>query len=383
MSNRFNTWPGGFELLSDVYFEKGHSRETPRPHRYQKRAAGGYYFTNNWTYYGSDGVMQNDYFNANSSSVVFPSPLAWMPQAQTEYTVDFGELSDKAMDKIYEQLRGNSELVVDLAEASQTVKMVRDALQFKRNIGKFLKELATKPKKTQRIATTVAGKWLEYRYGWLPLIGSIYDAGDNLLRKIREEDIDVKARASSRRDTPKGVTTGTPGTDSYSSWRAMVNTSARFEIGLTLGPPSPTAQRIANWTSLNPATIAWELVPLSFVVDWFVNVGDQLRSWENWVLYSGTFKSGYQTKVVRELRVGTYQAGIDFPKPVYWPDGQLKQGYYGTRAVAGYTVYFVDKKRELLSGLPVPSGLRVKVNLNANRVADAAALTSKLWKRFL
>lgn len=38
------------------------------------------------------------------------------------------------------------------------------------------------------------------------------------------------------------------------------------------------AQRLFDQIQLNPFVTAWELVPFSFVVDWFVNVGDWLQS---------------------------------------------------------------------------------------------------------
>jgi hypothetical protein len=45
---------------------------------------------------------------------------------------------------------------------------------------------------------------------------------------------------------------------------------------------------------VNPAVIAWELVPFSFVVDWFVPVGNFLSQWTDFVGLS--LQNGYTTK---------------------------------------------------------------------------------------
>lgn len=41
------------------------------------------------------------------------------------------------------------------------------------------------------------------------------------------------------------------------------------------------AARLAPYGLTNPLLTAWELVPFSFVADWFVNVGDTIASLDN------------------------------------------------------------------------------------------------------
>jgi hypothetical protein len=81
------------------------------------------------------------------------------------------------------------------------------------------------------------------------------------------------------------------------------------------------------------ASIIWEAIPFSFVVDWFVNVGDVIRSYEDMLLdplpivihdFSHSLKYGYRTKltwnwaskVITDLAYGDkeyYERRRDYP----------------------------------------------------------------------
>lgn len=104
-----------------------------------------------------------------------------------------------------------------------------------------------------------SGQWLELVYGWLPLIGDVHTllnfnpfAGDKL------------SASASERCTYTGHLGST------------VHSSTRTQFGAQVRVTDPMAG-FANQAGLvNPALIAWELTPFSFVVDWFLPVGDQL-----------------------------------------------------------------------------------------------------------
>jgi len=79
---------------------------------------------------------------------------------------------------------------------------------------------------------------------------------------------------------------------------------------------SPNALLLSQLGLVNPASLAWELVPFSFVVDWFANVGDFLASFTDTV---GCTLSNTAVTTTRE-------------------NGQMTQfnGYYGTTWKASY-----------------------------------------------
>jgi len=52
---------------------------------------------------------------------------------------------------------------------------------------------------------------------------------------------------------------------------------------------NPLLTSLAAHGLLNPLSIAWELTPYSFVVDWFINVGDGIASLDNLILFSSLY----------------------------------------------------------------------------------------------
>lgn len=111
----------------------------------------------------------------------------------------------------------------------------------------------------------LADHWLEYTYGWKPLVQDIWEALEALRRRSIDPVGKVKRyshtnyyprRAGSGKDLPKKRARG------YVSGRVR-NPGVHLLNGLGL---------------LNPALLWWELLPYSFVVDWFLPIGDILTS---------------------------------------------------------------------------------------------------------
>jgi hypothetical protein len=66
---------------------------------------------------------------------------------------------------------------------------------------------------------------------------------------------------------------------------------------------------------INPASIAWEAVPFSFVVDWFANVGQVLNSATDFVGLSmkNPFTTKFQHIVQDVVAAGTYPVYYNYP----------------------------------------------------------------------
>lgn len=297
-------------------------------------------------------------------------------------------IEDRCMEKIYDQIRGNSNLAVDFAERAATIKMLRNSLSLKGMVKEFQKKMLRDPKVRRMKGKSkmagarldyVSGKWLEYRYGWLPLIHSIWDAAETLRRDTTAKLITVKAR-SSVTVFNKSVT----GTGTYQDPKGTVSISQNARVEYALRFELPQGYKLADWTSLNPLGIAWELVPFSFVADWFVNVSQQLSLWENYFVFSSHFRGGYKTRTVLEQRYGSASGTTNRPvtvligPPPFRPD----QTYYESISFSASGLYKY-KDRQRVTSLPYPSGFRVKVNLNANRMADSAALLTGIVRKIL
>lgn len=111
----------------------------------------------------------------------------------------------------------------------------------------------------------------------------------------------------------------------------------------------------------NPALIAWELTPLSFVFDWFINVGDFLTG----LTPRGVaFVSGsISTKVDVQVGRGPQTFGGDSPVWI---------------AVGPVTGYCQSYERKILSNLPQPR-LFWNPDLNMKRYTDAFALLKLIF----
>lgn len=94
----------------------------------------------------------------------------------------------------------------------------------------------------------VANFWLETAFGWTPLLQSIYDTMEVLGKDYRT---DRRSRAS---DSHNGI-----------------------RVGVVAEFRTSDSNRFAKLGILNPAEILWDLVPFSFVLDWFLPIGNSLR----------------------------------------------------------------------------------------------------------
>ena len=111
----------------------------------------------------------------------------------------------------------------------------------------------------------VASHWLQLQYGWKPLVQDVFSAMGHLAY-MQNRPQTLVYRAS--RNKKGAVKSGSP---SY-----------------TLGGSSVQGKRIvAKLTNINeaalvgltdPASLAWEKLPYSFVADWFVPIGDYLSA---------------------------------------------------------------------------------------------------------
>lgn len=351
-------------------------RKTPNPVFYRKLTTPPGSLGRHW-WFGERGQL-NQFFITSAD----PGPQA----TETGFNVDVNSDAalDRALEKILNQIRGQSNLIVDIAERNATVKMLKDTLLFQRRLKSFLKRTKRSrqykrirgPKAAARQADFIASKWLEYRYGWLPLVHSVYDLLDEIHRHRAGGYIRVGSRSSS--SSSKTVISG-KGTDGAPYRQFSTERSYRVEYGIFFQLPPGSA--LWDYTQLNPAAIAWELVPFSFVADWFVNVGDTLKLWEDVTIFSQYFKGGYRTVTDREVRKGSV-VGQDSANIQYVPGTappQVVTAEYGrSRYSSGSTIY-VEKRRIRLTSLPRPAGFRIRFELNSKRIADAAAL---IWQQF-
>ena len=208
--------------------------------------------------------------------------------------------------------------------------------------------------KTKRAQKELSSLWLEYHFGWEPLLNDIYQSILILqdVPQLRDGNIIVAAGSGSYEyhvaDTRPGYF---PMWKDY-SMKSFTRLQGRVWI------TNPNAY-VANQLGLvNPALLAWELVPFSFVIDWFLPVGRFLESYTDLVGWSCSElqRADYATATTSDVMGGPY-------------------GY--TRTTKGYLMRRTTNTSLSIPSFTTRSGTGIK---SIARAATAIALLSGFLK---
>lgn len=167
--------------------------------------------------------------------------------------------------------------------------------------------------------TAVASGWLELQYGWLPLLNDVYGAAELIAQKQLREVRERVQKSASRTDYVYDKQTFAQGLANGSMFGAVKVIKRRTTVKYTLyySTPDESIKTLAQVGITNPALIAWELTPWSFVVDWLLPIGNYLQSLDatlglqfekgcktvhtQWDNTMNVFGGGYSCGLVRNL----------------------------------------------------------------------------------
>lgn len=132
---------------------------------------------------------------------------------------------------------------------------------------------------------SLANNWLAYKLGWQPLINDITSAHAAIMEVLaRDPDIRVEAREDM---SPRWINT--------LSGKTVEGHYNRFcRVGITAKITKPSLYGLSALGLTNPAQLAWELSPLSFLFDYFVEVGSFLNALDSPL--GLVFQHGYVTE---------------------------------------------------------------------------------------
>lgn len=352
----------------------GNNRRSPTAMSFQKLVTSG--LDRRFTQVSGQPYTQTERIDDPTYSIT----SKWHPGILYGPPIDWGGLIDSAWQGIYDQIRyGNGNLVVDFAESAQTIKMIKNATSVRKNAARVLKSIRRQEKfNTNDLGDYAASKWLEGRYGWMPFISSTYELLETLSKRVNHA---TQVMLESRRNQKKVDSQAyrQPGFYTTADVSRRVENSGRVHLKVRMR--GKTTLEISDFTSLNPALIAWELFPLSFIGDWFFSVGQTLKLWEDYLLYADHFIEGSTTKTYMEVYTYRKTESYYTPPPL-WPNGEQKNGYvFAHNGLATTLRVLKTKDRTILVDPPIPSGIRLDVKLGAKRMLDAAALLKVLLPR--
>lgn len=201
-------------------------------------------------------------------------------------------LIPQARQKCYEKFVGRvndcaSQWAENLAQKRQaadmiagTAKRLRDAVKALRrgDMRRFYRELDVLhliPKNRGRWSRPrdASNLWLQYHFGWEPLIQDIYNAVQFLDEEYWVQLVTAKAQV-------KGAWHIAPAPTQYGTWQHhWPELQARCLMQARVRVIDVNAHRAAAMGLVNPATLLWQLSPFSFLVDWLIPVEQYLNSW--------------------------------------------------------------------------------------------------------
>lgn len=275
-------------------------------------------------------------------------------------------LEQQALGRLLDSLRGSNEIVVDIAEWGQTKALFGSYKKATGVLGNLTADLLSRRYRSTLRAASAA--YLAVRYGVNPLISTVFQTAELLLDRIDVQVYAVEGRAlrESSSWTSYNVAEGPPCSVSRPV-RVFVETSHRVQCKALYTVKSRTFDIAAGLSSFNPAAIAWELLPGSFIFDWFVGVGDYLRLVENMLLYQSNLVGGYTTNTFRRHQ----SEALQYEGTCY---GGSSSARY-TRNDKSRTIY---KFKSRVLGLPWASVTHPRFNFSLGkdniRALDAVAL---------
>jgi len=119
-----------------------------------------------------------------------------------------------------------------------------------------------------RSQADAAQAWLELQYGWKPLLSDVYEAMSLLhKRQMRRKPIELSALSERRYELDIG-----------SPAEYKIPISVHEICKMKYRYYEPVIDSTASLGLEDPATVAWEMLPFSFVADWFIPIGSYLTA---------------------------------------------------------------------------------------------------------
>lgn len=181
----------------------------------------------------------------------------------------------------------------------------------KRARRKFLRGTQHPSRLSEQEASLARG-WLALQYGIKPILNDIYGLLDELKEPLPRSGAYATGSAARSVSTQVTHVRNSPNTSSHGATymksgehRYLVKYSCVFTYAV------PELQSLSRLGITNPLYIAWELMPYSFVFDWFLPIGGWLNSFDSTL--GLTFVSGSKTEFSQNRCAHiSVQPGIDY-----------------------------------------------------------------------
>lgn len=223
----------------------------------------------------------------------------------------------------------------------------------------------------------IAGSWLEYSFGWMPLLHDINDAMEAASDryKVKPPFEYVKATVSDKDMVSSSVFTNVVGPVSWANYVDVVSQmDVTFRGVVSIQTNSPNVNRdLWGFSPRDFVPTIWEVCPYSWLVDYFSNVQDVING-----LSFGGHNVRWSNVTVRKLYETRNWATLlsitpSIPGTIVY-DGQILGGL--TRSWRKVT----SRTRYMGSYIP---GLIFTVPVSTKKLSNVVAVATQLLGRFL
>lgn len=175
-----------------------------------------------------------------------------------------------------------------LGELGESLRMLKSpARALREGLSDYLTSAGKRTRGVKKPATKkrILGEtWLEYSFGWIPLISDISEAHKAYRKHIDATPVNrVSFRASTQEYSPDPTKRQTYGDHIILlTIKDVMVQSVQYRVGLrttSVGARTdPSVFERAGLTFSQFLPTVWELLPWSFLVDYFTNIGDMINA---------------------------------------------------------------------------------------------------------
>jgi hypothetical protein len=272
--------------------------------------------------------------------------------------------------------------LVVLGELRETLHMIRHPAEaltkglgsYLSTLGKRTRNLAKVPYKLRNstLKRILSDTWLEYSFGWRPLL---YDVNTGLKALASLEahppgtPIYAKAALTSSHTNINGFNTGFMW---FKTRNSHVETAAVIYRGYVENGPGPFSARLSEKLGFAPENwlpSVWELIPYSFLVDYFVNIDDIIAC----ATVSTVGLKWMSRTTVQRVHHECY-CTFDLPQFLFANSQKLLQYNFSTSAAPSIGgLDYIRISRAPYTGLLVP-GFTLKTKFYPTQLVNAIAL---------